>query len=116
MNTRDERNRGTTHVAVKENVDEALDGSFPASDPPSWTGAIVRAAGTRTRPQSADDLVGRIRAEFIEMPGLSLTIEQARRLWSLEPQTCEALLKSLMESRFLRRTTRGRFVLRTPRD
>ena len=49
------------------------------------------------------------------MPGLCLTIEQAQRLWSLEPRTCEALLKSLIDSRFLRRTDRGLFVLRRPR-
>ena len=48
------------------------------------------------------------------MPGLCLTIEQAQRLWSLEPRTCEALLNSLIDSRFLRRTDRGLFVLRRP--
>jgi len=60
-------------------------------------------------------LVRRIRAEFLEMPGLCLTIEQAQRLWSLEPRTCEALLNSLINSRFLRRTDRGLFVLRRSR-
>ena len=49
------------------------------------------------------------------MPGLCLTIEQAQRLWSLEPRACEALLNSLIDSRFLRRTDRGLFVLRRPR-
>jgi hypothetical protein len=46
------------------------------------------------------------------MPGLCLTIEQAQRLWSLEPRTCEALLNSLIDSRFLHRTDGGLFVLR----
>jgi hypothetical protein len=59
-------------------------------------------------------LVGRIRAEFLEMPGLCLTIAQAQRLWSLESRTCEAVLKSLIDSRFLRRTDRGLFVMRRP--
>ena len=49
------------------------------------------------------------------MPGLCLTPEQAQRLWSLEPRTCEALLQTLLDSRFLQRTDRGLFVLRRTR-
>src|SRR4051812_22024748 len=63
-------------------------------------------------------LARRIQAEYLEMPGLCLTIKQAQRLWSLEPRTCEALLNRLIDSRFLRRTDRGLFVLHrdiTPR-
>ncbi len=93
------------------NVDQVLEDSFPASDPPSWTGSISRLASTPERHRSNELLVRRIRAEFLEMPGLCLTIEQAQRLWSLEPRTCEAMLKSLIDSRFLRRTDRGLFVL-----
>jgi len=96
------------------NVDQVLDDSFPASDPPSWTSAISRVASTPERQPSKERIVHRVRAEFLEMPGLCLTIEQAQRLWSLESRTCEALLKSLIDSRFLRRTDRGLFVLRRP--
>ena len=74
-----------------------------------------RVASTPERQPSNERLVRRIRAEFLEMPGLCLTIEQAQRLWSLEPRTCEALLNSLIDSRFLRRTDRGLFVLRRSR-
>jgi hypothetical protein len=95
----------------KPTVDQVLDDSFPASDPPSWTGAISRVAAT---PQSNEGVVRRIRAEFLEMPGLSLTSRQAQRLWSLEPRRCETLLNSLIDSRFLRRTARGLFVLSRP--
>jgi hypothetical protein len=97
------------------NVDQVLDDSFPASDPPSWTSSISRVASTLERQPGDERLVRRIRAEFLEMPGLSLTIEQAQRLWSLEPRACQALLKSLIDSRFLRRTDRGLFVLRRSR-
>ena len=96
------------------NIDQVLDDSFPASDPPSWTSSISRVASTPKRQPSDERLVRRIRAEFLEMPGMCLTIEQAQRLWSLESRTCEALLKSLIDSRFLRRTDRGLFVLRRP--
>ena len=99
------------------NVDQTLDDSFPASDPPSWTSAIVRVASPNPSndEQSDERLVHRIRAEFLEMPGLCLTFEQAQRLWSLEPRTCEAVLTSLIDRRFLRRTDRGLFVLGAPR-
>jgi len=97
------------------NVDQVLDDSFPASDPPSWTGSISRIASAPQRHQSNERIVRRIQAEFLEMPGLCLTIEQAQRLWSLEPHTCEAVLRSLIDSRFLRRTDRGLFVLRRAR-
>jgi hypothetical protein len=97
------------------NVDQILDDSFPASDPPSWTGSIWRLASTPERESSSERLVRRIRSEFLEVPGLCLTIQQAQRLWSLEPRACEALLNSLIDSRFLRRTARGLFVLRPPR-
>jgi hypothetical protein len=96
------------------NVDQVLEDSFPASDPPSWTGSISRVANVPARQQSIDRVMRRIRAEFLEMPGLSLTITQAQRLWSVEPRTCEAVLTSLIDSRFLRRTDRGLFVLRRP--
>ncbi len=95
-------------------VDQVLDDSFPASDPPPWTGSISHVASTPERQPSNERLVRRVRAEFLEMPGLCLTIEQAQRLWSLESRTCEVLLKSLIDSRFLRRTDRGLFVLRRP--
>jgi hypothetical protein len=95
-------------------IDQVLDHSFPASDPPSWTGAISRGVATPVANQSNQRLIRQVRAEFLEMPGLCLTRAQAQRLWSLDPPTCEALLNSLIDSRFLRRTARGLFVLCRP--
>jgi hypothetical protein len=57
-------------------------------------------------------LAPRVRAEYLEMPGLCLTLEQAQRLWNVERRTCEALLESLIDARFLHRTERQLFVLR----
>ena len=47
------------------------------------------------------EAVGRIRAEFIEMPGLKLTLLQAARLCAMDLTTCAAVLSSLVEARFL---------------
>jgi hypothetical protein len=58
-----------------------------------------------------DTLLHRIRGEFREMPGLTLTLRQAARLWSLDPVTCDTALRILVEERFLDRTRRGAFQL-----
>lgn len=64
-----------------------------------------------TEPTRMDDsLLRRVRAEFMEMPGMSLTLAQASRLWSLEQELCRKLLTSLVESRFLVRTRQDLFV------
>jgi hypothetical protein len=54
--------------------------------------------------------IERIRAEFMEMPGLTLTVEQAARLWSLDIAFCRAVLGALEESRFLVRTRQCTFA------
>ena len=51
----------------------------------------------------------RIRGEFREMPGLTLTVAQARRLWSLDPTTCSAVLNQLVETGFLCRRADGAY-------
>jgi hypothetical protein len=55
-------------------------------------------------------LATRIRSEYREMPGLRLTFPQACRLWQIEPQTCEAVLTTLIAEQFLRRTSDGAYV------
>ena len=59
---------------------------------------------------SDPDVLQRIRAEYLEMPGLKLTAAQAQRLWNLDPTTCESLLGRLIEANFLLRTRDGGFV------
>jgi hypothetical protein len=56
------------------------------------------------------EVVRRIQGEFLEMPGLRLTREQARRLWRLDETACEAVLGALVDARFLARTRDGAFV------
>ncbi|MGE3274420.1 MAG: hypothetical protein AB7O67_04870 [Vicinamibacterales bacterium] len=54
----------------------------------------------------------RVQREYREMPGLSLTERQSRRLWDLDPQTCRRVLATLVAQRFLRRTADGTYVRR----
>jgi hypothetical protein len=51
-----------------------------------------------------------IRAEYLEIPGLSLTKPEVERLWGLDPVICEALLAALVDIKFLRRTVRDAYV------
>jgi len=46
-------------------------------------------------------LLDRIRSEYLEMPGLRLRREQARRLWGLEEGVCAELLDRLIDEKFL---------------
>jgi hypothetical protein len=41
------------------------------------------------------------RAEFLEMPGLKLTVRQAARLWAADQTICSDVLSALVESRLL---------------
>src|SRR4029079_7758828 len=43
-----------------------------------------------------DALLNRIRGEFLEMPGLRLTCEQAQRLYGLDPALCRRALWRLL--------------------
>jgi len=60
-----------------------------------------------------DDLVRRISAEYLEMPGLRLTLRQALRLWGLDEPTCSAALETLLESKFLSRRVDGTYARAT---
>ncbi|HUK36410.1 MAG TPA: hypothetical protein VLV86_20980 [Vicinamibacterales bacterium] len=45
--------------------------------------------------------VERLRAEFLEMPGLRLTLNQIHRFCGLERSVCSAALDALVKERFL---------------
>ncbi|HXW07489.1 MAG TPA: hypothetical protein VD833_19795 [Vicinamibacterales bacterium] len=55
-------------------------------------------------------LLTRIRGEYREMPGLRLTVAQARRLWQLDSATCQTALDTLVAEGFLTRTGEGAFM------
>jgi predicted transcriptional regulator of viral defense system len=55
-------------------------------------------------------LIDRARSEFLEMPGLRLTSDEACRLWRLDKNTCRRILDRLAKSGFLSRTRRGAYL------
>jgi hypothetical protein len=57
-----------------------------------------------------DSLICRIRNEFLEMPGLRLSIPQAMRLWGVDEDACRQVVDALVRSAFLQRTSKGEVV------
>jgi hypothetical protein len=62
------------------------------------------------RPSGIDELLQRVRSEYLEMPGLCLTVAQAARFWSVDHETCSRLLNALVNARFLALTSDGAYV------
>lgn len=71
-----------------------------AAMPPSYAADLPTA-----RP--ASHVVNIMRAEYREMPCLSLTVRQAMRLWSLDESCCRRHLDALLRDGFLRVTADG---------
>jgi hypothetical protein len=69
------------------------------------TATLPRPAPAVDRRKPSDRLmsndVARIRKEYVEMPGLVLTLPQAARLWSLSESRSALLLSLLVETGFL---------------
>ena len=60
-----------------------------------------------TRPR----LVSLILGSYHQMPGLSLHLNQAARLFGLRPSTCEAVLRDLLADGQLRRAEDGQYLI-----
>ena len=54
-----------------------------------------------------------VRSEYREMPGLVLSKPQMRRLLGVDITTCDAVLDLLEREKFLRRTPKDAYVLRS---
>ena len=59
-----------------------------------------------------NELLIRARQDYLEMPGLVLTTEQAGRLWNLDRPMCQELLAALVREQFLAKTRGGAFLHR----
>ena len=64
----------------------------------------------RARSGAIRMLQEQVRAEYTEMPGLSVTLPQAQRLWAVDRAICEEVFRRLISGGVLRRTAKGRFV------
>ena len=65
------------------------------------------------QPLPLEDICRRVRGEYIEMPGLRLTVTQEQRLWGLDRNACETVLGALVDVEFLIRNRDGAFVRRS---
>jgi DNA-binding IclR family transcriptional regulator len=71
------------------------------------TSVVMEPAVLAPAPSAA--LLRRVMGEYDEMPSLRLTLPQAMRLWGLDRSTCEAVLQTLIDARFLARDRWGQF-------
>jgi hypothetical protein len=60
--------------------------------------------------RTIDDIRQRLRAEYLEMPGLQLKADQVQRLCGIEATMCQILLDELVASTFLCRRADGRYA------
>jgi hypothetical protein len=80
---------------------------------PSFSDRATASVAVRSDLATIDTLeylARRVRNEYLEMPGLSLTLGQAQRMWQLRRTECEHLLDALVDAGFLTRTSAGAFV------
>ena len=60
-----------------------------------------------------EGLYERIRAQYLEMPGIRLKPEQVQRLCGIERTMCQMVLDSLVEAKFLRASSDGHYARMT---
>jgi hypothetical protein len=51
--------------------------------------------------EAVAEWIDRVRAEYLEMPGLALTRLEMRRMWLFDASLCDAVVDALVASRFL---------------
>ena len=58
-------------------------------------------------------IVNRIRADYLEMPGMSLRVEQVARLCGADRDLCKTILDAMVDAKFLVRKADGAYTRRT---
>ena len=61
------------------------------------------------------DLVMRMQGDFLEIPGLTLTLHDAERRFGVDEVTCDAVLTALADANVLASNGEGAYVRRVPR-
>jgi hypothetical protein len=69
----------------------------------------VRVMADRRNHASREQLLCRVRAEFVEMPCLRLTSAQARRLFGMRDDICDRVLATLIAERAICQDDDGRY-------
>ena len=85
----------------------ARTGTAPA---PDRNQLKARPAGLGAPDPAVRTLIDLVRAEYAEMPGLSVTPVQAARLWAVDRATCDEVFRRLIAMGVIRRTRRGTLV------
>jgi hypothetical protein len=57
-----------------------------------------------------EEALNRVRAEFLEMPGMYLRVEQVQRLCGVERGLCQAVLDSLVDAKYLGVSPGGQYA------
>jgi endonuclease III len=60
--------------------------------------------------RTIEDVLQRLRAEYLEMPGLRLKTDQVQRLCGIERNMCQMVLETLVDARFLCVTPDGHYT------
>lgn len=82
----------------------------PPHEPLARLHRVPRARPLKAGTAAIEQIAARVRSEYLEMPGLCLTREQARCLWGLDGELCDQVLAYLMDSGFLTETVHATFV------
>src|SRR5687767_5554644 len=92
-------------------------GESEGRSPSDKEGAEMNSESTLMEPRRVvDDVVRRrAEAEYLEMPGLKLTAQQASRLWHLDASASAQLLDSMVDAGVLYRARDGAYVLLSAR-
>lgn len=65
---------------------------------------IVRLPDHLANAPGAQEALRRIHADYREMPGLRVTLQQGCRLWNLAPDICRPILDAMVANGFLNRS------------
>jgi hypothetical protein len=60
--------------------------------------------------RTIQNVVDRLRGEYLEMPGLVLKPEQVQRLCGIERTVCQLVLDALLDEKFLRMRPDGHYA------
>src|SRR5438270_12478038 len=68
---------------------------------------------SRAAMHTVEDLIQRVVAEYREMPGLRLTVEEVGRLCGIERAICQRVLDALVSATVLSVTPHAHYILAT---